>query len=557
MPAESTTLPEVQPRSSAPPSRALLAIVPARGGSKGVPFKNVRRLANRPLIAYTVEAVAASEAAVRIVISSDDHQVLRWAELHGYETHERPAELAGDEATISEVAAHLVAELGWSGDVGVFQPTSPLRSAVSISLAVEAFRSREVDSLASCVREKHLFWLDEEDDLTRARPLFDARVNRQYGRHRVMRETGSIQLVSAEALVEGGQMVTDRHMLFEVDASESLDIDDNEDLVEARRRVERGTVVFRIRANQRIGSGHVHHCLQLADELADQSLVFLLKDCDPFVSELLAEHGYRFRAETDLAEDLDALRGPAGNLIVNDVLDTTEQDVLSQRRAGWRVVNIEDLGPGARLADWVVNALYPPDNGASAHVVTGAKYATLRGEFSDLPPKVIRAKPERVLITFGGTDPGQLALRCARLLTGVVDAELRVVVGSGAADTDFPPGVHVMRRVRSMAAEMAAADLILTSAGRTVYEAAAVGTPVAALAQGARDATHAHLDYKSGVVFLGIGPLVDDRHIAEVVRRLLGDEQLRVELSERLRCSIDGLGAARIAERVRAMLKGL
>ena len=254
---------------------------------------------------------------------------------------------------------------------------------------------------------------------------------------------------------------------------------------------------------------------------------------------------------------MQALAGPGENLIVNDVLDTSERDVLQQRAAGWKVVNVEDLGPGARLADWVVNALYPVDDPAHTNVVTGPRYATLRSEFTNLPPKVIRRNPERVLISFGGTDPGQLGVRCARLLVSVLDADIRVIVGPGASDVDFPEGVEMAHKVRSMAAEMLDADLILTSAGRTVYEAAAVGTPVAVLAQGARDATHSHLDYDSGVVFLGIGPLTDDRHIVEVVRRLLGDPDLRGELSERLRASIDGLGAARIAERLRAMLKGI
>ena len=138
-----------------------------------------------------------------------------------------------------------------------------------------------------------------------------------------------------------------------------------------------------------------------------------------------------------------------------------------------------------------------------------------------------------------------------------MDCDIRVVVGHGAADVDFPEGVTVLRQVRSMAAEMLAADLILTSAGRTVYEAAAVGTPVAVLAQAARDATHSHLDYRSGVVFLGIGPLTDDVHVIGVVQRLLADPRLRAELSERLQASLDGRGATRIAHRIRAMIGGL
>jgi CMP-N-acetylneuraminic acid synthetase/spore coat polysaccharide biosynthesis predicted glycosyltransferase SpsG len=535
----------------------LLAIVPARGGSKGVPFKNMRRLGDRPLLAYTIDAVVAAGVSDRLVVSSDSEQVLRWAQLHGHETIARPAPLATDEATISDAAAALVAELGWSGEVGVFQPTSPLRSPSSIVRAVEAFRASGADSLASCVREPHLYWLDEHDDLERARPLFAERVNRQYARHRVLRETGSIQLVRADALLAGGQMVTARHMVFEVPPEESLDIDTTDDLVEARRRVEAGTVIFRVRANAKVGSGHVHHCLQLADELADQRLCFLLRDCDPFVERLVREHGYQFRIETGLREDLLALAEPGATVVVNDVLDTTEQEVLVQRALGLRVVNIEDLGPGSQLADWVVNALYPPDSDVPGHVACGPAYATLRSEFANLPPKVVRRTPQRVLLTFGGTDPGHLARRCASLLVDRIGCEIRVVLGHGAGDGNFPDGVEVLRHVRSMAAEMLDADLVLTSAGRTVYEAAAVGTPVAVLAQAARDATHSHLGYDSGVVFLGIGPLVDDVHVVGVVQRLLGDYQLRNELSERLRSSIDGRGAARVAHRIRAMVRRL
>ncbi|MDP2712950.1 MAG: hypothetical protein Q8O56_17200 [Solirubrobacteraceae bacterium] len=537
--------------------RPLLAIVPARGGSKGVPNKNLRALGDRPLLAHTLEAVAAAGVADRLVVSSDHEPVLRWAELHGYEALPRPAELATDEATISDVAAHIADELRWTGDVGVFQPTSPFRSADSVRRALNAFHAADVDSLSSAVRERHLFWQDRDDDLTTAAPLFESRVNRQYGQHRVLRETGSIQLVTAAALRAGRQMVTERHLLFATAAHESLDIDTPDDLVAARRRVARGTVVFRLRANASVGSGHAYHCLQLADELADQRLRFLLVDCDPFVHDLIDEHGYSHRTESDLVADLAALAGPGANVVVNDVLNTSERDVLQQRTAGFRVVNIEDLGPGARLADWVVNALYPVDDASGANVSSGHAYATLRTEFHHLPAKQIRARPTRVLITFGGTDPGRLGPRCARLLHGRSDAAIRVVVGHSAPDGDFPEGIEVIHHVRSMAAEMMEADLILTSAGRTVYEAAATGTPVAVLAQGARDATHAHLDFTSGVVFLGIGPLVDDAHIVDVVTRLLGDHGLRSELSQRLRDSIDDRGAARIGHRIRGLLRGL
>ena len=140
----------------------------------------------------------------------------------------------------------------------------------------------------------------------------------------------------------------------------------------------------------------------------------------------------------------------------------------------------------------------------------------------------------------------------------MLDADIRVIVGPGAADADFPEGVEVLRHVRSMAAEMLDADLILTSAGRTVYEAAAVGTPVAVLAQGARDATHSHLQLRQrrGVP----GHRSADRRPSHRRGGRAGCSGTRIcARSSASGCarSIDGLGAARIADRMRAMLKGI
>jgi len=517
----------------------------------------MRLIGGKPLVGYVLAAVDGAAVSDRLVVSSDDPELLRWAGSQGFETRERPGHLAGDEATISEVAAYVADELDWVGDVAVFQVTSPLIGSGSIRSAVERFQAADADSLASCVREPHLCWYDEHDDLVRARPLFGARVNRQYSRPRVLRETGSIQLVRGARLRSVRQMVTDRHQLFELPVGESLDIDTYEDLALARRRIEQGTVVMRLRANARVGSGHLFHCLQLADELHDHRLRFLLHDCDPFAADLLAERGYESRAETDLRRDLDELAGGAANLVVNDILDTSEQDVLVERSLGFKVVNIEDLGPGARFADWVVNALYPPHLHGGPSVACGPRFATLRDEFLHLPPKVTRREPERVLITFGGTDPAGLAVRCANLFAPTANIDVRVVVGPGSTGDGLPEAVTTLHQVRNMAVEMAEADIILTSAGRTVYEAAATGTPVVVLAQNAREATHAHIGYDRGVVFLGIGPLVDDDHVANVVLRLLGDHDLRVELSHRLQRSIDFAGASRIGHRIRGLMRGL
>jgi len=123
------------------------------------------------------------------------------------------------------------------------------------------------------------------------------------------------------------------------------------------------------------------------------------------------------------------------------------------------------------------------------------------------------------------------------------------------SEQTFPDGADVVYSTSSMAAEMAAADVVITSAGRTVFEAASTGTPVIVIAQNVREATHSHLDYEFGVIFLGLASLVEDGEIRSTVERLLDSPELRGELSNRLRESIDNRGMERIARRIEDLLE--
>jgi spore coat polysaccharide biosynthesis predicted glycosyltransferase SpsG/CMP-N-acetylneuraminic acid synthetase len=507
------------------------------------------------MFAYTVMALEDSGVAERIVISTDDPVVIGWADQRGIEVSVRPEELRGDATTIAEVAARLAGELSWRGIVGVFQPTSPLRSATSIRRALEEYEASGSHSLMSVMSERHLLW--RKDAEGRPQPLFAERVNRQFSAERILRETGAIQLVESSWLLDQRSTVSERHHLFELPEEECHDIDSVDDLVAARRRAERGRVILRITANRMVGGGHLFHCLELAEELEGHEIVFLLKDCDPFVAETLAARGYEFTEERDLGLDLAEVSGDRPTVLVNDVLDTVDVDVLVARSLGMRVVNIEDLGEGARYADWVVNALYPAEADAMAHTVSGVEYASLRPEFRYQKRSSVREEAHRVLVTFGTTDPSSMTKRVADVLAEEPTVEVTVVLGAGAPDGEYPATVAVKRQVANMAQEMAMADVIVTAAGRSVYEAASLGVPVVVIAQNAREATHCHIGYESGVIFLGIGPLVADHDILEVVRRLLGDAALRRELSERLSASIDGRGTERIADGINRLLRGL
>lgn len=132
-----------------------LGVITARGGSKGIPGKNLKPLAGRPLIAYTIESAQASHAFDRLILSTDDAEIAAFAQHQGCEVpFMRPAELARDETIHLSVMEHAVAWLrdhaGYTADaVMILQPTSPLRRPEDIRNAIGLLDQSGADSVVS------------------------------------------------------------------------------------------------------------------------------------------------------------------------------------------------------------------------------------------------------------------------------------------------------------------------------------------------------------------------------------------------------------------------
>ncbi|MGM0565009.1 MAG: cytidylyltransferase domain-containing protein [Pseudomonadota bacterium] len=119
------------------------ALVPARGGSKGVIKKNIRDLAGKPLIAYSIEQALQAEQVDKVVVSSDSDEILDISSSYGAEILERPAELAEDESSIDGVISHFIQSkrLCPGDEIVLLQPTSPLRKAADIDACLSLLRS--------------------------------------------------------------------------------------------------------------------------------------------------------------------------------------------------------------------------------------------------------------------------------------------------------------------------------------------------------------------------------------------------------------------------------
>src|SRR5919199_3846650 len=134
-----------------------LGLIPARGGSKGIPGKNLTPLCGRPLLAWTVGAACAARSLDRVVVSTDCEEIAATARELGADVLERPAELARDATPMRDVLLHAIEQLGRPEVLVLLQPTSPLRRAHHVDEAVGLLRETGADCVVSVVEVPHRY----------------------------------------------------------------------------------------------------------------------------------------------------------------------------------------------------------------------------------------------------------------------------------------------------------------------------------------------------------------------------------------------------------------
>jgi len=192
----------------------ILGVTPARGGSKGVPRKNIRLVSGKPLLTWTVEAARSSKLLDRYVVSTEDAEIAEVARAAGAEVAERPPELATDDASTLAVVRHTVGLID-ADIVVVLQPTSPIRRPGLVDLCVGHFAATGADSLGTVHRD-----YSYEYGATMPR--------RQEIRPRLV-DNGNVYVLSA-TLVRAGRWIGEHPQTFEITREEGVEIDDEFDL---------------------------------------------------------------------------------------------------------------------------------------------------------------------------------------------------------------------------------------------------------------------------------------------------------------------------------------
>jgi spore coat polysaccharide biosynthesis predicted glycosyltransferase SpsG/CTP:molybdopterin cytidylyltransferase MocA len=543
----------------------VVAIVPARGGTDPVPYLNIKRLGDAPLLAHTLKAARDSRYVDLVVVSTDDAHVAEVARAHGAEVpFLRPPELAADLPSLKPVVAHAVRTLESAGEridvVVVLQATTPFRESSAVDAAVARLLDGGFDTVVSVTEDRTLNWREEEDVLV---PLF-AREGRREEQVPIYRENGAV-VALRRAVIDAPSRFGEKVGGLVLDKRAGFTVYDLEDFWMAERLLRQPRVLFRVDGSASVGMGHVFRSLAIAEALRGLSradIAFLMSADHPEGLVTVSRAGYAVRVVGDRKEEtyLEHIRDFAPAILINDLPALEGSYLTALSRLGATTVNlvdtIDDLETTEHYAQVIVSVMNQ-DRETPEGFYGGPAYAILREHFRGRE-KDVREQPRLVLLSFGGSDPQGLTLKAARALQALESVDVVAVAGPAfsfrrefeALAGTLPRRIPLINEAGGHISElMLEADVMVGSGGMSVYEIAALGTPGIILGQNAREdrrmrdfACHGTVEY------LGLGTEVDEATLFSAVRALLLDVERRRTMSARGRALVDGFGATRAAE---------
>lgn len=216
--------------------KKIVAIITARGGSKGLPRKNVLDLNGKPLIAHTIDAAKESQIFDKIIVTTDDKEIKEVSLKFGAEVIDRPAELATDMASSMDVIEHSLKVLQKNEEnythFVLLQPTSPLRTATYIKESWSKYLKDDANSLVSVMEVEHppqKMLIEKNGEVTPLTKWEDLTKPRQ-SLPKAYLPNGAIYICKIDKFMQGKNFFEKPLSIFEMDKKSSVDIDRKEDL---------------------------------------------------------------------------------------------------------------------------------------------------------------------------------------------------------------------------------------------------------------------------------------------------------------------------------------
>lgn len=531
----------------------ILAVIPARAGSKGIPNKNIRIIGGHPLVYYAIRNALSSAMITDVIVSTDSPEVRIIAQQMGAQVKWRDSSLCGDAVTLDAVIYDAVPKDTKWDYIITMQPTSPTLRIETLDKAIQYSMENDVDTLISVINAPHLSWGVKDGKKV---PNYTERLNRQYLPPCYM-ETGAF-FISKAGVVTPTSRFGKKVDVFEVAEDEAQDVDTFNDLRNAAAILERPKVAIYVNGNNKRGIGHIYRVLEIADEFfVKPDIYYDTNQTDPAV---FGKTTHQLIPVNGIAELFEQCKKKRYTIFINDILTTSIDYMIGLRSVlpNARIINFEDDGEGVIKADLVFNALYKSDD--FSHVYAGEKYYIPSKTFMFYEPIRISDHVKKVFISFGGADPQNYS---DRLLKMIVKPEYKnyqftVVLGRAKNNVDALmeynkySNIEVLFDVANMPEIMTSCDMGITSRGRTGYELAILGIPAIAMAQNHREEKHGFVCNENGFTYIGLNP--PDEVIESNIKMYLGMTKETREHFQQMLLSHDLRGGRK---RVMSLINGL
>ena len=502
----------------------VLAVIPARSGSKGIPNKNIRIIGGHPLVYYSIRNAISSEYITDVIVSTDSPEVRIIATQMGATVHWRDEKLCGDSVTLDAVIYDAVDKSVEWDYIVTMQPTSPTLSVSTLDKAIKYAVDNNLDTLISAINDPHLSWKESEG---RKVPNYTERLNRQYLPACYL-ETGAFMISKASVVTENtriGNLVD----VFEVPENESHDVDTFSDLQLVAASLDTKRVGIYVNGNNKRGVGHIYRALELADEFYSKPDIYF--DLNQTDASIFGKTTHNLIPVNGIAELFEKCKENKYDIFINDILTTSIDYMIGLRSVlpEAKIINFEDDGEGVLKADLVFNALY--SDGTLPQIKAGEQYYISGKTFMFYEPIEIKNAVKNVFISFGGADPQNYSDRLLAMISKPEYKDFHFVVVLGRAKknveellkyNDFD-NIDVLFDVSNMPELMTNCDIGITSRGRTGYELAILGIPSIAMAQNQREEKHGFVCNENGFTYIGLNP--DDEIIESNLKMYLNLSQ--------------------------------
>lgn len=330
----------------------ILAVIPTRADSKGIPNKNIRIIAGHPLVYYAIHNAIESKYITDIVVATNSSEIETISKQMGVGIHWLRDELCEDNVTLDPVVYDSVPkECNWDYVV-TMQATSPTLTVASLDNAVEYVINNDIDTLVSGINDPHLSWGKRNGVIV---PNYEKRLNRQFLPPEY-RETGAF-VISKGNVVKADSRFGEKIEIFELPKEEAYDIDTFEDLRSAETQLESRKTAIYISENGGYGDNYFLRALELVDELQDRPDIYY--DTKYNVQNIIGTLTYDFTPVDSESDLLNYCEKKNYGLFINEGLTTSIEYMrkLRERMPDAKIVNIDDVGEGSIKADAVINSM--------------------------------------------------------------------------------------------------------------------------------------------------------------------------------------------------------